>query len=93
MNEYELERHREIDAGNRAKIVLEQVEPYISRLESNLLEEFANCPLSSNPDGLILIKLQLRAVKGLRQLIGDVVSTGDMAYKELYGEQNGSYQQ
>lgn len=92
MNEYELERHREIDDGNRARGLLEAVEPYISKMEENLIGQFRACSISVGSDTLLMIKLQLRAVQSLRQLISDVVSTGDMAYKELYGDINGSYQ-
>jgi hypothetical protein len=92
VNEYELERHREIDDGNRAKALLESVDPYISKMEANLIEQFRNCSISIGSDTLLMIKLQLRAVQSLRQLITDVVATGDMAYKELYGDINGSYQ-
>jgi hypothetical protein len=92
VNEYDLERQREIDDGNRAKVILESVEPYIAQMESNLIDQFKLCSISVGSDTLLMIKLQLRAVQSLRQLISDVVSTGDMAYKELYGDVNGSYQ-
>lgn len=93
MNEYTLERQREVDDGRRAKVLLDSVEPYISEMESNLLVAFAQAPIESSPDTLVMIKLQLRAVQSLRQLIESVVATGDMAYQEIYGDLNDSYQQ
>lgn len=93
MDEYRLDRGREISEGQTAQALLDAVDPYIRKIEENLIHQFETCSLNAGSDILVMIKLQLRAAQALRQLINEVVLTGDMAFKDLFGEQNDSYQQ
>lgn len=72
----------DVEAGKTAARFLEQLEPYFSIIDADLMRAFRDCSLRDQ-DGLMLIKLQHKALEALRMNIQSVVTTGKMADVEL----------
>lgn len=80
MNEETL--YGDAESGRRAADLLAGLEPYLKLVEDGLIRGFTACPLRDQ-DGLMLIKLQHKALESLKINIQSVITTGKLADVEL----------
>lgn len=72
----------DVEAGRRAEELLLQLEPYFTIVETDLLRAFKECSIRDH-DGLMVIKLQHKALEALRMNIQSVMTTGKLADVEI----------
>jgi len=63
------------------------VEPFIIRKQAELYQVFLDHP-TTDTDGLVLIKLQINALQSLSDEFQSQINTGNLARKQLEGEEN-----
>ena len=87
MEERDLDLQQEVEIGHKAQVLTEELEPYFKAMEAQLIAGIYDCSVA-DLDRLHSIKLQLHAVKTLKQNIQSVIDTGTMASAELRARSN-----
>jgi len=85
MEERDLDLQQEVHMGHKAKVLLEELEPYFKIMEAQLINAIYTCSVS-DIDTLHNIKIQLHGLKSLQQNVQQVIDTGKLASAELKGE-------
>ena len=85
MEERDLDLQQEVYMGHKAKVLLEELEPYFKTMEAQLIDAIYTCSIT-DVDSLHNIKIQLHGLKSLQHNIQQVIDTGKLASAELKGD-------